>query len=468
MCKTKRIILIGSCLLCLTILILSSYSWVGKYNEQVVRVDFNNPAHQMKELHGINNGPKSGYQTVNELWKLDATDLFQEMNIPIVRTHDSEYPYGQEKFIDIHCVFPDFSGDVEDPSAYNFIYSDQYIAAIIESGAKVFYRLGESIDPTGENRYTYPPEDYEKWARICEHIIRHYNEGWANGFQYGIEYWEIWNEPEVARQWAGSMEEYCNLYRITAKYLKQIYPDIKIGGCAMGTCTEETITDFLQLLTVDGQKTPLDFFSWHTYTNDPKEYADKAVMIRRILNENGYKNTLSFLDEWNYVDNWKDLTTTKEVIQSAYGAAFIASSLIMMQNSPIDSAMYYDGQFVGDDIIWCGLYKAGAEKLPGFYAFLFFNQMYQLGQQVKVDENLENIYCCAAAGEQKAILLVNYAINDASSVAVNLKFNCAETKASITRVNEENPNGVTEVKKFWLKQMILDIKPGEIIFIEFE
>ena len=39
----------------------------------------------------------------------------------------------------------------------------------------------------------------------------HHNEGWADGFNYGIEYWEIWNEPDFdkddasnKRTWGGT------------------------------------------------------------------------------------------------------------------------------------------------------------------------------------------------------------------------------------------------------------------------
>jgi hypothetical protein len=56
--------------------------------------------------------------------------------------------------------------------------------------------LGASIEH-GEKKGTYPPQDYAKWARICEHIILHYTKGWANGFHYDITYWEIWNEPDA-------------------------------------------------------------------------------------------------------------------------------------------------------------------------------------------------------------------------------------------------------------------------------
>ena len=41
------------------------------------------------------------------------------------------------------------------------------------------------------------PKDFKKWAVICEHIIRHYTEGWADGFFYDMPYWEIWNEPDL-------------------------------------------------------------------------------------------------------------------------------------------------------------------------------------------------------------------------------------------------------------------------------
>ena len=45
--------------------------------------------------------------------------------------------------------------------------------------------------------HVFPPKDFQKWAEICEHIIMHYNEGWANGFHYGIKYFEVWFEPDV-------------------------------------------------------------------------------------------------------------------------------------------------------------------------------------------------------------------------------------------------------------------------------
>ena len=113
--------------------------------------------------------------------------------------HDCCGSYGGSYFVDVSNIFRDFDADENDPASYDFHYSDEYIGAIIRSGANVVYRLGETIEWGSKKYRTYPPKDAHKWARICEHIIMHYNEGWCNGHHYGIEYFEIWNEPEIRR-----------------------------------------------------------------------------------------------------------------------------------------------------------------------------------------------------------------------------------------------------------------------------
>ena len=61
---------------------------------------------------------------------------------------------------------------------------------------------------------TIASSNFEKWAKICEYIIAHYNEGWANGFYYGIKYWKVWTEPNGKKpngdqpNWSGTPEQY--------------------------------------------------------------------------------------------------------------------------------------------------------------------------------------------------------------------------------------------------------------------
>ena len=192
-------------------------------------VDFTKKCGKIKPLHCFNGGPRSlGYNS-----SIDFTDEFMEMGVPMVRTCSAAGEYGRNQFINIHCIFPDFSADEQLEESYNFLPTDLYISSIRNSGSEIMFCLGESREPYSRKLYAKPPEDMEKWARICEHIIMHYNEGWANGFNMGIKYWEIWNEPDNDRMWLGTPEEFYELYRVAANYLKERFGEsIKIGGFA--------------------------------------------------------------------------------------------------------------------------------------------------------------------------------------------------------------------------------------------
>src|SRR4029079_3121459 len=104
-------------------------------------------------------------------------------------------------------------------------------------------------------------------------------------------YWEIWNEPDVRpAMWTGSDDQFFQLYSVTAKAIKDEFPEVKVGGPAVGGTG-----DFLNgafrpaaflpnfLSHCRAQEAPLDFFSWHRYTSDPWDLPQRARAIRRLL-----------------------------------------------------------------------------------------------------------------------------------------------------------------------------------------
>lgn len=119
-------------------------------------------------------------------------------NVPYSRLHDVGGAFGSNHFIDIPNIFRDFDADELDPNSYDFSFTDSLLEAMNSYRLKPIYRLGVTIENPMPIKalWIHPPKDYAKWARICEHIIRHYNKGWADGFFYDIKYWEIWGEPE--------------------------------------------------------------------------------------------------------------------------------------------------------------------------------------------------------------------------------------------------------------------------------
>ena len=120
--------------------------------DRVIRVNLGQITGRIKPLQGVNNGPV-GYGTL-----VDVSHLYRDLAVPYVRLHDPNWPHPRE--VDIPQVFPDFTADPDDPASYDFGQTDDYLQKIVETGAKIIYRLGVSIEHTERKIYTDPPVDF--------------------------------------------------------------------------------------------------------------------------------------------------------------------------------------------------------------------------------------------------------------------------------------------------------------------
>ena len=186
-------------------------------------VDFAATNGVIRPLHGINKGPLVAGGI------LDLSAEHRELASPLNRLHDCHWP--NPDVVDIHAVFPNAAADPGQPASYDFRATDEYVAAVRATGSQIVYRLGESIEHTTFKRFVHPPKDPARWAQVCLGIVRHYNEGWAGGMNLGIQYWEIWNEPENRpAMWTGTDEQFLDLYAASATVLKRHDRRLKIGG----------------------------------------------------------------------------------------------------------------------------------------------------------------------------------------------------------------------------------------------
>ncbi len=375
---------------------------------KTVYVDFSQPLGPVKPMHAVNNGPFTVRGTGNAQDFLDA-------GIPYARNHDASlYPqYGGCHTVDVHYIFPNFDADETDPSSYDFTLTDQYSRECFDAGAKVFYRLGSKIEHESKKYGTYPPRDFSKWARICEHIVSHYTEGWNDGFRMDIQYWEIWNEPDCRNAdgsnpcWQGTHRQFLEFFEVAIRHLKSRFPQLKFGGPAY-TGVSESHQPFQEFLDhCKSHKVPLDFFSYHGYTRDPGEYARKARFARARLDEYGYADAELILNEWNYVSGWtgEAMQESFRTLQSLKGASFVASSMLAAQRSPIDLFMYYDAR----PGAFNGMFDPfSAEKRKPYYAFYMFNKLYQAKTEVKCGTDSPELYAAAAFDGKDGYALVSY------------------------------------------------------------
>ena len=446
------------------------------------RFNFDNSVGKIRAMHAVGQPPMLGVSDM-------LFHYLTEASIPYARLHDVGGVYGGNRFVDIHNVFRDFHADETDPASYDFTFTDILISSLMKANCPPIFRLGETIENNHDIKAyrIFPPKDNAKWARICEHIIRHYNEGWANGYEYGIRYWEIWNEPDNGRDdtenqmWHGTKEEFYAMYEVAAKHLKSVFGDkIKVGGYA--TCgfrhilsdpekfgirhpknpdpcfssgRSKNFLDWIEGFFEHIKKTnaPIDFFSWHSYLGTEDTVA-AAKYCEKVLEKHGYAHLETQMNEWNncVIDCEPYSAAVAEgrrLFGTSEAAARAAAMMCAMQiHSKTDILCYYDAR-VGASVYGGMFQPISLEPTPLYYSFAAFGELYRLGTQAECTyEQKDGVYALAAMGEgKKAVLFANSSAED-----VQVEANLAPSMTAYA-IDEEKKLDLALVnpKKFTLK-----------------
>ena len=398
--------------------------------------------------------------------------IIEKIGAPYARLHDVGGRFGGGCFVDIPNLFRNFDADENDPSSYDFTFTDRLLIGLIKSGIEPYFRLGVTIENSAFiKRYTTnPPSDFGKWARICEHIMRHYLEGWANGFHHAITYWEIWNEPECFcgapdgsifnQMWSGTAEQYYELYDVTAKHLKASFPYAKIGGyasCGFYNLTANWDIDaaraarhhfaydkqdaffhgFFRYIRENGS--PIDFFSWHSYadTHDTLIWAD---YLEKKLVEFGYAGLPTHLNEWN--------PCHLETGTAHHGAEVASMMLAMQKKSAVALMCIYDMRISGE---YAPLFDMHRRPTYAWHALASFNRLYRLGTEFEAVSDTKGLYAVAAKrGDNHALMISNLTGGtlelsiegaDLSGASINL-MDETQLMSPCTRYNRLPANGV--------------------------
>ena len=397
--------------------------------KSTVRIDFSKTVGSVKPVNGVGQPPM-----IDQLADYPMFKYLSDAGIPYSRLHDVGGWLGGGLYVDIPNLFPDFDADENLPENYCFAYTDSLLKALKRHDVEPFFRLGVTI----ENFVYYPdrfppkrilpPKDFAKWARICEHVILHYNEGWANGLHLGIKYWEIWNEPEnspdekLNPMFMAPFSEYIRFYGVAATYLKKQFPELKIGGYAScgfyagaasapigGANCSPRMEHFIIcakefLAAVRDEKWPLDYFSFHSYSA-PKEAMEQVVYADNLLNSYGFT-----ADKCERIFNEWLPYAAHENVGTAFQASAIAAELIGLQKSSCSIACIYDARCnVGS---YSPLFNPMTYKPhKAYYAFTAFNELRKLGNAIDTSSNDPAIWAVAAKdsdGSNAAVMIANY------------------------------------------------------------
>lgn len=305
------------------------------------------------------------------------------------------------KYIRMHGLLTDDMGvykiDAQGREHYNFQYVDVLYDYILSIGMKPFVELGfmPSALASGDKTIFWwrgnvtPPHSYEKW----ENLIRKLTEHWTQ--RYGAEevaswYFEVWNEPNLNGFWAGTQADYFKLYAHSARAIKSVNPDYKVGGPA--TAGAAWIPEMIAYCTTN--KVPLDFVSTHAYGVNQgflDEFGstgtvlskDELAVARDVL-KNRQEITASALPdlELHYTEWSSSYTPADPTHDSYHQAAYILQKL--KQTGDAAQSMSY---WVFTDIFeeagprfeafhgGFGLMNTQGIKKPAYFAYQFLNQL---------------------------------------------------------------------------------------------
>ncbi len=178
------------------------------------------------------------------------------------------------RYLRFHAIFHDVLGTVkvvDGRTHYDFSGIDKLYDNLLAKGIRPFVELGftpEAMATSPQTLFywkgnTSHPQP-EAWRALVEAFVTHLRE------RYGAEevrqwYFEVWNEPNLKDFWEGADQQaYFDLYVQTAKAIKAIDPQLRVGGPA--TAGADWIPEFLAY--AKSQQAPVDFVSTHTYGVD--------------------------------------------------------------------------------------------------------------------------------------------------------------------------------------------------------
>ena len=366
-----------------------------------INADFTRENGKIRALNGSNFGPNLSSQK-----NFNANADFKALRIPYARLHDVPLDNPGMRLVDIQHIFGNWEADENDPRNYYFKQTDDYLRNIRSLGTDIIYRLGPSIEHSLENYFAFPPADMDKWVRICMNIVRHYNEGWANGFSWNIKYWEVWGEPNAKPHlWSGSNELYMKLYGKFALALKAHNPELKVGGPSLSCPVQperwekpwKFTNDFLAYCRKN--QFPIDFFTWHCYPVDLDYIIKEPYKYRKLLDDYGFEDTELQLNEWHFTESWKNTPEWKMGMHGINGidsACAAANILSWWQDSPLTMANYYT---VGTRGGW-GVMDVYHRKFKTWYALYAFAQMLDYDVRVKAVSSKQEISILAGKNEK--------------------------------------------------------------------
>ena len=330
------------------------------------------------------------------------------------------------RYLRMHGLLHDDMGvyfeDRDGKPVYNWQYIDELYDFLLRIHVRPFVELGFMPKALASGTQTVfwwqgnvtPPRDYEKWGALIEALVRHWTQRYG---QQEVKHWyfEVWNEPNLSYFWGGTQQDYFHLYSVTARAIKAVSPDYRVGGPA--TAEHAWIPELIRYC--DHNHVPIDFISTHTYGVDKGSF--DAGGVRTYLSKRdssvwgAIQGSRAEIDhsampglELHYTE-WSASYTPTDPIHDTYQEAAYVLEKIKKTGNAANSMSYWtftdifeeNGPRTTPFHGGFGLINYQDINKPAFYAYRFLNQ---LGRVALRDDDPQSWACRDEKGNIQVLM----------------------------------------------------------------
>jgi len=249
------------------------------------------------------------------------------------------------RYIRFHAIFHDVLGTVRvenGKTVYDWTKIDQLYDDLLARHIRPFVELGftpKALATSGNSIFywngntSHPKPD--GWKDLIEAFIRHIEDRYGKD-EVRSWFFEVWNEPNLSGFWEGADEKaYFALYDLTAKTIKAIDPQLRVGGPS--TAGAAWVPEFLAHVKQSGAG--VDFVTTHTYGVDggfldeegksdtklspsPNAIVGDVQRVRKEIAASPYPGLPLYFTEWS------TSYTPRDFVHDSYiSAAYILAKL---------------------------------------------------------------------------------------------------------------------------------------------
>lgn len=409
-----------SCCFLLVILLFLNFSIAQPYPVRKIKADVNQVEGKMITVFNECIGAGRANEGLRADWQQQLSMVQKDIGFRYIRFHGLLHD-------DMRVYTEDKNGNI----THNWQYIDKLFDYLLSIKIRPFVEFGFMPNDLAVGTKTIfwwkanvsKPKSYEKWDDLISKLVTHWQE------RYGKEevakwYFEVWNEPDLKGFYDGTQADYFELYNHTAKAVKSVSNDYRVGGPA--TSATKWIAEFLAYCNTT--KLPVDFVSTHDYgtTSVLDEFGTKkqklknnfdtislnVKRVRSIIDASPFKNAELHFTEWNTSPSSRDpihdtyqnatyvLNTLKKTGPNSNSMSYWTFTDIFEEAGP--GVTPFHGGF--------GLLNLQNIRKPTYYAYKFMNEL----GQITLKNNDISSYVCNSRNHDVQALIWNYTFTEAS------------------------------------------------------